>query len=281
METFELNNGVKIPKMGIGTFLMKPDDAQKAVEEALADGYRLIDTANGYMNEKAVGRGIKNSGIKREDIFVSSKLWPTVYEDENAVDDTLKRLGLDYIDLLFLHQPAGNWEAGYKQLEKAYKEGKVKAIGISNFHDEKLTKLLDMAEIKPQVMQVEAHPYYPQNELKKILKPYGTRIMAWYPLGHGDKSLMQEPIFTKLAKKYGKSNVQIILRWHIQEGNIVIPGSTNPAHIKSNADIFDFSLTDEEMAEIAKVDKNKRYYIPDDAREEAYASMEMDFNDQK
>lgn len=281
VETYELNNGVKIPKLGIGTFLMNPDDAQKAVEEALSDGYRLVDTANAYMNEKAVGRAVKNSGLPREEVFISSKLWPTVYEDENAVDDTLKRLNVDYVDLMFLHQPAGNWEAGYKNLEKAYKEGKIKAIGISNFHDEKLTKLLEMAEIKPQVMQVEAHPYYPQTELKKTLKPYGTRIMAWYPLGHGDKSLIQEPIFTKLAEKYGKSNVQIILRWHIQEGNIVIPGSTNPAHIESNADIFDFSLTDEEMAEIAKINKNKRYYIPDDAKEEAYASMEMDFDDQK
>lgn len=281
VETYELNNGVKIPKLGIGTFLMQPDDAQKAVEEALSDGYRLVDTANAYMNERAVGRAIKNSGLPREEIFVSSKLWPTVYEDENAVDDTLKRLNVDYVDLMFLHQPAGNWEAGYKQLEKAYKEGKIKAIGISNFHDEKLARLLEIAEIKPQVMQVEAHPYYPQTDLKKILKPYDIRIMAWYPLGHGDKSLIQEPVFTKLAEKYGKSNVQIILRWHIQEGNIVIPGSTNPDHIKSNADIFDFNLTDEEMAEIAKVNKNKRYYIPDDAKEEAYASMEMDFDSQK
>lgn len=281
MEEFELNNGIKIPKMGIGTFMMQPDDAQRAVEEALKDGYRLIDTANAYMNEKAVGRAIKNSGLDRDEIFVSSKLWPTVYEDEKAVDKTLERLGLDYIDLLFLHQPAGNWEAGYKQLEKAYKEGKVKAIGVSNFHDAKLEKLLDEAEIKPQVMQVEAHPYFPQTELKKELKPYGTRIMAWYPLGHGDKTLMQQPIFTKLAEKYGKSNAQIILRWHIQEGNIVIPGSTNPDHIKSNADIFDFSLTDDEMAEIAKVDQNKRYYIPDDAREEGYASAVMDFDAQK
>lgn len=281
VETYELNNGVKIPKLGIGTFLMQPDDAQKAVEEALSDGYRLVDTANAYMNERAVGRAIKNSGLPREEIFVSSKLWPTVYEDENAVDNTLKRLNVDYVDLMFLHQPAGNWEAGYKQLEKAYKEGKIKAIGISNFHDEKLARLLEIAEIKPQVMQVEAHPYYPQTDLKKILKPYDIRIMAWYPLGHGDKSLIQEPVFTKLAEKYGKSNVQIILRWHIQEGNIVIPGSTNPAHIKSNADIFDFNLTDEEMAEIAKVNKNKRYYIPDDAKEEAYASMEMDFDSQK
>lgn len=281
METFKLNNGVEIPKIGIGTFMMKPDDAQKAVVSALQSGYRLIDTANGYMNEKAVGRGIKESGVDRKDIFVSSKLWPTVYEDNNAVDDTLKRLGLDYLDLLFIHQPAGNWEAGYKQLEKAYKAGKVKAIGISNFQGDQLRKLFDEAEIKPQVMQAEAHPYYPETELKKFLKPYGTRIMAWYPLGHGDKTLIQQPIFSKLAKKYNKSNVQIILRWHIQEGNIVIPGSTNPAHIKANADIFDFKLSDDDMTEIAKVNKNKRYYHQTPAILQHYASMKIDFNDQK
>ena len=281
METFKLNNGVEIPKLGIGTFQMEPEAAEKAVVDALKDGYHLIDTANGYMNERAVGRAIKESGIKREDIFISSKLWPTVYEDENAIDDTLKRLGIDYIDLLFLHQPAGNWEKGYKQIEKAYKEGKVKAIGISNFHDEKLRKLFEMTEIKPQVMQVEAHPYFPETELKEFLKPYGTRIMAWYPLGHGDASLINEPVFSELGKKYHKSNVQIILRWHIQEGNIVIPGSTNPAHIKANADIFDFSLSAEDMAEIANINKNKRYYIPSDSLEESYANMKMDFNSQK
>lgn len=281
METFKLNNGVEIPKLGLGTFQMSPDAAQKAVEDALADGYRLIDTANGYMNEKAVGRGIKNSGVKREDIFLSSKLWPTVYEDPHAVDDTLKRLGVDYLDLLFLHQPAGNYMAGYRQLEKAYKEGKIKAIGISNFHDEKLADLLEQAEIKPQVIQLEAHPYYTQDKIREQLKPYGTRLMAWYPLGHGDRTLLNQPIFGELAKKYGKSNVQIVLRWHTQMGFIAIPGSTNPAHIKSNFDIFDFKLTNEDMAAIAKVNKNKRYYIPNETLEESYANMNMDFDSQK
>ena len=281
MQTFELNNGINIPALGLGTFQMSPDQAQKAVVAALESGYRLLDTANAYLNEKAVGRGIKESSVARQDIFLSSKLWPTVYQDKTAVDKTLQRLGTDYLDLLFLHQPAGDFMAGYRQLEQAYRDGKIKAIGISNFHGEKLTQLLKQAEIKPQVIQVEAHPYYPQKDVRETLIPYGTRVMAWYPLGHGDKSLLNEPIFTKLAQKYGKSNAQIILRWHVQMGFIVIPGSTNPAHIKDNADIFDFELTADEMAEIAKIDQNKRYYIPNDAREEQYARMQMDFEAQK
>ena len=280
MQTFELNNGINIPARGLGTFQMSPDQAQKAVVAALESGYRLLDTANAYLNEKAVGRGIKESSVARQDIFLSSKLWPTVYQDKTAVDKTLQRLGTDYLDLLFLHQPAGDFMAGYRQLEQAYRDGKIKAIGISNFHGEKLTQLLEQAEIKPQVIQVEAHPYYPQKDVRETLIPYGTRVMAWYPLGHGDKNLLNEPIFTKLAQKYGKNNAQIILRWHVQMGFIVIPGSTNPAHIKDNADIFDFELTADEMAEIAKIDQNKRYYIPNDAREEQYARMQMDFEAQ-
>ncbi len=281
MQTFELNNGVTIPMLGLGTFQMSPDQAQKAVDSALESGYRLLDTANAYLNEKAVGRSIKESSVTRQEIFLSSKLWPTVYQDKTAVDKTLQRLGTDHLDLLFLHQPAGDFMAGYRQLEQAYRDGKIKAIGISNFHGKKLTQLLEQAKIKPQVIQVEAHPYYTQSEIREVLTPYGIKLMAWYPLGHGDHSLLNEPIFTKLAQKYGKSNVQIILRWHIQMGFIVIPGSTDPKHIKDNADIFDFELTPEEMAQIAKLDQKKRYYIPNDAREEQYAQMQMDFEAQK
>ena len=281
MQNFELNNGVTIPMLGLGTFQMSPDQAQKAVVSALESGYRLLDTANAYLNEKAVGRGIRESSVTRQEIFLSSKLWPTVYQDKTAVDKTLQRLGTDYLDLLFLHQPAGDFMAGYRQLEQAYRDGKIKAIGISNFHGKKLTQLLEQAKIKPQVIQVEAHPYYTQSEIREVLTPYGIKLMAWYPLGHGDHSLLNEPIFTKLAQKYGKSNVQIILRWHVQMGFIVIPGSTDPEHIKDNADIFDFELTTEEMAEIAKLDQKKRYYIPNDAREEQYAQMQMDFEAQK
>ena len=281
MEIIRLNNGVEMPDFGIGTFLLSPDEAERSVYEALQCGYRMVDTANAYMNEKAVGRAIRRSGVKREEIFVSTKLWPTVYEDDNAVDETLKRLGLDYVDLLFIHQPAGNYMAGYRQMEKAYKEGKIKAIGISNFHDEKLRDILENAQIKPQVIQTEAHPYFPQTALREELKDYDIRIMAWYPLGHGDKALINEPVFAKLAEKYGKTPAQIILRWHTQMGFIVIPGSKNPDHVRENFDIFDFKLTEDEMKEIAAIDKGVRYYNATPEQEEAYASMTLDPDSQK
>ena len=275
MEYITLNNGIKMPMAGIGVFMMSPAEAESSVESALKSGVRLIDTANGYMNESGTGRGIKKSGVPREEIFLVTKLWPTVYEKETAVDETLKRLGTDYIDLLFLHQPTDNWREGYRNIEKAVKAGKVKAIGLSNFPDELLKEAIDTMELKPQVVQVEAHPYYPQTELKKILAETGMGLMAWYPLGHGDKSLREEPIFTELAKKYGKTNAQVILRWHIQSGNVVIPGSKNPDHIRDNFDIFDFVLSDEDMAEIAKVNKNKRYYTATPEMIAAYATMEL------
>ncbi|MBR5341948.1 MAG: aldo/keto reductase [Erysipelotrichaceae bacterium] len=280
MEYLALNNGNKMPMDGIGVFLLKPEEAEASVLSALNDGVRLIDTANAYMNEKAVGRAIRRSGVNREEIFLVTKLWPTVYEDENAIDETLKRLDTDYIDLLFLHQPAGNWRKGYELMERAYKEGKVKALGVSNFPEEYLKEIIDNAEIKPQMVQVEAHPYYPQTELKKLLKETGMGLMAWYPLGHGDKSLINEKVFTRLAKKYGKTNAQIILRWHVQSGNIIFPGSKNPAHIRDNFNIFDFELSDEEMAEIAKVNKNVRYYNATVEEAQRYAHMELDFNSQ-
>ena len=223
MEYVTLNNGIKMPMAGIGVFMMSPAEAEAAVESALRSGVRLIDTANGYMNESGTGRGMKKSGVAREDIFLVTKLWPTVYEKETAVDETLARLGTDYIDLLFLHQPTDNWREGYKNIEKAYKEGKVKAIGLSNFPKELLEEAIGTMEIKPQMVQVEAHPYFPQTELKSTLAKYGMGLMAWYPLGHGDKTLINQPVFMELAAKYGKTNAQIILRWHVQSGNVVFP----------------------------------------------------------
>ncbi|MBE6029542.1 MAG: aldo/keto reductase [Clostridiales bacterium] len=260
MEKIVLNNGVTCPVIGIGTFMLAPADAENSVREALKMGYTLVDTANAYVNERAVGRGIKDSGVAREDVFLSTKLWPSEYENENAVDETLERLGVDYVDLLYIHQPAGNWLAGYRQLEKAYQEGKAKAIGISNFEGKYIEELQTKWEIVPQFIQVEAHPYFTQTELRKTLDQYGIKLMSWYPLGHGDKSLINEPIFAELGKKYGKSSAQIILRWHTQMGFAVIPGSKNVDHIKDNLDILDFALTEEEMAEIAKLDKGERYY---------------------
>ena len=275
MEYFTLSNGNKMPMAGIGVFMMSPAEAEAAVESAIKSGVRLIDTANGYMNESGTGRGIKKSGVSREEIFLVTKLWPTVYEKETAIDATLERLGTDYIDLLFLHQPTDNWREGYRNIEKAYKEGKVKAIGLSNFPEDLLKEAIETMEIKPHVVQVEAHPYFPQTELKAILAETGMGLMAWYPLGHGDKNLINEPVFAKLAAKYGKSNAQIILRWHVQSGNVVFPGSRNPEHIRDNFDIFDFALTGEEMAEIAKVDKGVRYYNGTPEMLAQYAKMEL------
>ena len=275
MEYFTLNNGIKMPMAGIGVFMMSPAEAEASVESALKSGVRLIDTANGYMNESGTGRGIKKSGVAREDIFLVTKLWPTVYEKETAIEETLARLDTDYIDLLFLHQPTDNWREGYKNIEKAYKEGKVKAIGLSNFPDELLKEAIETMEIKPQVVQVEAHPYFPQTQLKKILSETGMGLMAWYPLGHGDKNLVNEPVFTELAAKYGKSNAQIILRWHIQSGNVVIPGSKNPDHIRDNFNIFDFELSAEDMKKIAAVDKGVRYYTATPETIAQYAKMEL------
>ncbi len=263
MKNFVLNNGIEMPSVGIGTFLLSPADAEVSVREAIKSGYRLVDTANAYVNERAVGRGIKASGVKREEIFVSTKLWPCEYENPDAVDETLERLGLDYIDLLFLHQPAGNWKVGYKQLEKAYKEGKIRSIGISNFEGEYIEELLKICEIKPQVMQVECHPFFPQAELRKITDPENVRIMSWYPLGGKGNTakLLGNPIISRLAEKYGKSPAQIVLRWHVEMGFVVIPGSKNVEHIKDNIAIFDFDLNKEDMGEIAKLNSGVRQYI--------------------
>ena len=279
MEYIVLNNGVGCPVIGIGTFMLSPAEAENSVREALKMGYSLVDTANAYVNERAVGRGMKDSGIAREDVFLSTKLWPSEYENENAVDETLERLGVDYVDLLYIHQPAGNWLAGYRQLEKAYKEGKAKSIGISNFEGKYIEELETKWEIVPQFIQVEAHPYFTHQELRKTLDKYDIKLMSWYPLGHGDKSLQNEPVFAELGKKYGKTPAQVILRWHTQMGFAVIPGSKNVDHIKDNLDILDFTLTDEEMAEIAKLDKGVRYERACQAQQMKSESMYMKKSD--
>lgn len=281
MEYATLNNGIKMPMAGIGTFLLTPDEAEASVLSALQCGYRLIDTANAYVNEKAVGRAMRKSGIPRDEIFLETKLWPSFYEQEDAVEKTLQRLGTGYIDLLLIHQPAGNYVAGYRLMEKAYKEGKVRAIGLSNFTPEQVQEILDICEVKPAVLQTEVHPYSQEKELKAFLDKEGIVIQAWYPLGHGDKALIQEPLFTEFGKKYGKSNAQIILRWHIQAGNVVIPGSKDPAHIRDNFDLFDFALTDAEMERIAAMDKHVRYHTSTPERLRRYAEMVPDVEGQK
>jgi len=277
MQTIKLNNGIECPVIGLGTFMLSPADAQKSTREALKMGYRLIDTANAYVNERAVGRGIRESGVARNEVFLSTKLWPSEYENPNAVDETLERLGVNYVDLLYIHQPAGNWLAGYRQLEKALRDGKARSIGISNFEGKYIQELETKWETAPQFIQVEAHPYFTQKDLRVTLDKYGIKLMSWYPLGHGDKSLIQEPVFAELGKKYGKTPAQVILCWHVQMGFVVIPGSKNVDHIKDNLNIMDFELTADEMAEIAKLDKGERYYHRTDEQLVQFAAWKPDF----
>lgn len=265
MDHITLNNGVSIPQVGLGTYLLEPDDAQAAVTFALDNGYTLIDTANVYVNERAVGRGMRASSKAREEIFLETKLWPSFFECPTAVDETLERLGTDYIDLMILHQPAGDTVAGYHILEKAYKEGTIRAIGLSNFDVAQTQRILDKCEVVPTINQVECHPYFPQTELKALLKEHNIALQAWYPLGgRGNDSIMSEPLIQVLAEKHGKSPAQVLVRWHIQHGHIVIPGSKTPSHIAHNIELFDFALTGEEMAHIDSLDKGKPFFEHND-----------------
>lgn len=283
MEYIKLNNGMEIPKLGIGTFMLSSEEAEKSVLAALENGYRHIDTANAYMNEKAVGRAMKKSGVPREEITLVTKLFPGSYKEADMeIDATLRRLDLDYIDILLLHQPYGKVEQGWKSAEKAVRDGKVKAIGVCNFQEKDMEKLLSYATIKPVFIQNECHPYYAEKDLIERYKEDSIHMEAWYPLGHGDKGLIGEPVFGKLASKYGKSKVQIILRWHMQLNHIAIPGSKNPEHIKSNIEIFDFALTEDEMKEIDALDGKKRFFnMPRPIAALMFANAKMNYDNQE
>ena len=261
MNRITLNNGVEMPLVGLGTYQLSPDEAQASVTFALDNGYELIDTANVYVNERGVGRGMRASTKAREDVFLETKLWPSFYDGGTAVDETLERLGVAYIDLMILHQPAGNIRAGYRKLEDAYRAGKLRSIGISNFNAAEVQHLVDECEVMPALIQTECHPYFPQTELKELLARHNIALQAWYPLGgRGNDSIMGEPLIGEIAKAHGKSPAQVILRWHVQQGNIVIPGSKTPSHIAQNIELFDFALTDEEMARIAALDRGDTIY---------------------
>ena len=281
MNTYPLCSGHLIPVIGLGTFTMTPDEAEAAVTNALEVGYRLIDTANAYVNEKAVGRGLRLSGVNRADIFLETKLWPTLYQDETAVDKTLERLGMDYVDLMLLHQPAGDYLSGWRLLEQGVRAGKLRSIGLSNFSQGQIQKILGVCQIRPSVVQVECHPYYPQDEMRDFLRRQGIVLQAWFPLSHGDKSMLEQPVFQNLAQKYGKSTAQVILRWHIQKGNVVIPGARSQPHILDNLNIFNFALTGEEMAQIAGLDRHVPFVTHNEDEMDRYLHWELDIDGQK
>ncbi|CVH76417.1 putative oxidoreductase/MSMEI_2347 [Clostridiales bacterium CHKCI006] len=272
MQTFTLNNGVQIPAVGFGVFLIPNDGpTYEATLAALKAGYRHIDTAAGYMNESDVGKAVKDIGIDRKEIFITSKLWLQDYGYENAkkgIENSLKALGTDYIDLYLLHQPYGDYLGAWKALEEAYQEGKLRAIGISNITVNLWNKFKDGMSVMPAVNQVEFNPFTQQKALRQVMDENNIRLEAWYPLGHGNKDLLGNETIVSLAERYNKNPGQIILRWIYQEGVISLPKSTNPGRMAGNIDIFDFELTDEEMASIRALDTGKGTHNPEDPANE-------------
>ena len=258
MEFITLNNGVKMPLEGFGVFQV-PDSAQgeQAVLDAIASGYRLIDTAAAYMNEKAVGEAIKKSGVPREELFITTKLWvqDASYEAaKKAIQTSLDNLGLSYLDLYLIHQPMGDYVGAYRAMEEAYKEGKLKAIGVCNFYPHRLADLCETVEVIPAVNQVELHPFFQQENALALMKEYGVVPEAWGPFAEGNHGIFTHPVLTAIGQKYGKSAAQVALRWNVQRGVVVIPESVHKERIEQNMNIWDFQLSDEDMAEIAKLD---------------------------
>lgn len=280
----KLNNGVLMPRFGLGTYLQPSDDVcEQSCLAALKAGYRHIDTAHAYNDERGVGRAVKESGIPREEIWITSKIWPTEYGEGKtleAIDKMLERLQTDYIDLLYIHQPVGDFVGAWKDMEKAVSQGKVRALGISNFDTDSVAfnRLMSEVAIKPAVIQMECHPYAQRIAVRETMKRHGIQVECWFPLGGAmsDGMLLKDPVINSIAQAHGKTAAQIILRWHIQEGFSVIPGSKNPQHIQENINIFDFELTDDEMAQIRALDKEERvFHISNADAEKIFLSVQL------
>lgn len=261
MQYFTLNNGLKIPALGFGVFQVPdPAECERAVTEALNAGYRLIDTAAAYMNEQAVGAAIAKSGIPRDQLFITTKLWvqDASYEKaKDAIDRSLKNLGLDYLDLYLIHQPMGDYYGAYRAMEEAYRAGKLKAIGVCNFYPHVLTDFCETVDIVPAVNQVELHPFFAQEKALEVMKEYGVTPEAWGPFAEGQYGIFTHPVLTGIGDKYGKSAAQVALRWNIQRGVVVIPKSVHADRIRQNIDVFDFELTPEDMAKISALSLGK------------------------
>lgn len=258
MEYVTLNNGIKMPLEGFGVFQV-PDPAQckQAVLDAINSGYRLIDTAAAYMNEEAVGAAIKESGVDRSELFITTKLWvqDADYESaKKAIETSLEKLGLDYLDLYLIHQPMGDYAGAYRAMEEAYKEGKLRAIGVCNFYPARLADLCETVDVIPAVNQVELHPFFQQEDALALMKEYGVRPEAWGPFAEGNHGIFTHPVLSSIGEKYGKSAAQVALRWNVQRGVVVIPKSVHKDRIEQNMNIWDFELSEEDMNEIAKLD---------------------------
>lgn len=257
MNTVTLNNGVIMPQVGYGVYQVSPAECERCVSDALSVGYRMIDTAQAYHNEEGVGAAVKNSGIARAELFLVSKIWISNYGYEKArrsIDESLQKLGTDYIDLMLLHQPFCDRYGAYRAMEEAYREGKLRAIGVSNFYPDHFIDLASNVEILPVVNQVETHVFDQQIAAQKYMQEFGTHIMAWAPLAEGRNGFFTNPVLETIGKKYGKSVAQVALRWLLQRGVIIIPKSTHIERMQQNIDIFDFELSAEDMAEIAALD---------------------------
>ncbi|MBM6670211.1 aldo/keto reductase [Phocaeicola coprophilus] len=258
MQTVKLNNGVEMPVLGYGVFQVPPEMCERCVSEAISVGYRLIDTAQAYYNEEGVGRAITRCGVPRSQLFLTTKIWITNAGEEKAaasIDESLRKLRTDYIDLLLIHQPFSDYTGTWRAMEKAVREGKVRAIGLSNFYPDRFVDMAEYAEIKPAVNQLKTNVFSQQWDAEAEMKPYGTHIMAWGPLAQGDPDLQSNPVLAGLAEKYGKTPQQVALRYLVQRDIIAIPKSTHVERMKQNLDVFDFALTPEEMESIRPLDK--------------------------
>lgn len=264
METVTLSNGVKMPVLGYGVYQVTPEECERCVLDALAAGYRLLDTAQSYFNEEQVGSAIRRSGVPREEIFLTTKVWVEHYGYEAArasVLESMRKLKTDYLDLVLLHQPFADYYGAYRALEKLYEEGKIRAIGVSNFYPDRLVDLASFARIRPMVNQVEIHPYHQQQEAKRWMDKYGVQAEAWAPFGEGRGGLFRDPVLTEIGQKHGKTAAQVVLRWHLQRGVVVIPKSVRPERMRENIDVFDFALSAEEMERIGALDQKQSAFF--------------------
>lgn len=264
MEYVTLSNGVKMPRLGYGVYQVTKDECERCVSDALKVGYRHIDTAQSYFNEEEVGNAIKKSGIPREELFITTKVWIEHYgyeECRKSVIESMRKLQLDYIDLVLLHQPFADYYGAWRALEELYAEGKLRAIGVSNFNPDRLVDICSFSRIKPMVNQVETHPHNQQKAAHEWMNKYGVVHEAWAPFGEGRGGLFTDPVLEKIAAKYGKTTAQVMLRWHIQRGIAVIPKSTHIERMKENFDVFGFTLSDEDMQAIAALDKEQSSFF--------------------